>query len=258
MTISLTSPALASAGFSHGFSTREVDLRFDAPDYSGNLMRFGKAAGLDPFCVAQARQVHGIQVVDATVARAVPAIHPGGAALAVDPAHLPEADAIVASPGLAAGIRVADCVPILVGDPVSGIAAAIHAGWRGTVAGVIQNALLHLLEAGGDPTRAVAAIGPCICTACFEVGDDVAARITHVCGDAVASAVAGHAGAHTGKPHVNLRLAARILLSRTGVGTIEDVPGCTRCEKDRFFSYRRDREASGRHLAAIAAIASRA
>ncbi|WP_394833543.1 polyphenol oxidase family protein [Pendulispora rubella] len=236
MTISLISPALARAGFSHGFSTREVDLRFDAPDYAGSLRRFGTAAGIDPLRLAQARQVHGIHVVDAQTTLWIAGVAPAT-----------EADAIVAEPGYAAGVRVADCVPILVGDPTTGQVAAIHAGWRGLVAGVIQAALARLSAGGADLARSVAAIGPCICATCFEVGDDVAERITHAVDASVVETSPPR------KPHANLRLGARRVLERVGVGGIEDVPGCTRCEKDRFFSYRRDQDASGRHLAAIAA-----
>jgi len=237
MTISLISPALARVGFSHGFSTREVDLRFDAPDYAGSLRRFGTAAGIDPRRLAQARQVHGVHVVDAQTTLSSAGVPP-----------VTEADAIVAEPGYAAGVRVADCVPILMGDPTTGLVAAVHAGWRGLVAGVIQGALARLSAGGADLTRSVAAIGPCICVGCFEIGDDVAQRITHAVNDAGVIQTSPPR-----KPHANLRLGARRLLERGGIGTVEDVPGCTRCEKDRFFSYRRDAEASGRHLAAIAA-----
>ncbi|WP_394823692.1 polyphenol oxidase family protein [Pendulispora albinea] len=208
-------------------------------------MRFGRAAGIAPVRIAQARQVHGIQVVDAktTSAHSDPS----------DPApwseSLPEADAIVAEPGTAAGVRVADCVPILVGDPGSGIAAAIHAGWRGTVAGVVQSAVDRMASLGADPARAVAAIGPCICVGCFEVGDEVAERIVETCGDP--SVIVRRQ-----KPHADLRAAVRLLLARAGIGLVEDVPGCTRCEKERFFSYRRGQEA-GRQLAAILAPAPR-
>jgi len=258
LTISLSSEALASAGFSHGFSTREVDLRFDAPDYAGNLKRFALASGIDPARwdgIAQARQVHGVQVVDAKTmsvdALLLGSSSPSSPSLPSVPKEtLPQADAVVAEPGFAAGVRTADCVPILVGDPVSGVAAAIHAGWRGTVAGVIACAMERFARAGGDPARAVAAIGPCICAACFEVGDDVAELISQA--TQPKGTPAEPVVTRADKAHANLRLAVRLLLGRAGVRTIEDVPGCTRCETDRFFSYRRDRT-SGRHLAAIAA-----
>jgi YfiH family protein len=182
--------------------------------------------------VVQVRQVHGARVVEATVSGAAPG---------------QEADALVArgaSGPLAVGVRVADCVPVLVGDPTSGDVAAIHAGWRGVVAGVVPAAIAVLSSraAGGAPL--VAAIGPCIGACCFEVGRDVAARIGHI---------AREAG---DKAYVDLRAAVRAQLAAAGVPghRIEDVPGCTRHEPERFHSFRRDGADSGRMLAAIASI----
>jgi YfiH family protein len=146
----------------------------------------------------------------------------------------------------AVGVRVADCVPILVGARGTGAVAAIHAGWRGVVAGVIDAALARLGEPSETGER-VAAIGPCIGPGCFEVGAEVAESIAAACGDP--GVIARRVGE---KAFVDLRRAVRAQLVRAGVTDVEDVPGCTRCEAARFFSYRRDGERSGRHLAAIA------
>jgi YfiH family protein len=153
-----------------------------------------------------------------------------------------EADALVAPAGSGAvvGVRVADCVPILVADPKTGSVAAIHAGWRGVEAGVIPAALALLV--GGE---LLAAVGPCIGACCFEVGADVARRIAAVAPGA--KVVVREAG---GKAFVDLRAAVRAQLEGL---TVEDVPGCTKCGGARFFSHRRDGDAAGRHLAAIAA-----
>jgi YfiH family protein len=224
----------------HGFSTRDggvsegpfASLNFGSGDdparVGENVRRFSTAIGIAPEGLRQVTQVHGARVVDAaTLASA---------------AAREEADALVLRSGGAAavGVRVADCVPILVGSRAG--VAAVHAGWRGVVAGVIGNAMEML---GADD--AVAAIGPCIGPCCFEVGADVAARIAGACGEP--RVVASQAG---DKATVDLRLAVRAQLARAGVRDVEDVPGCTRCEPARFFSYRRDGERSGRHLAAIA------
>jgi YfiH family protein len=179
-------------------------------------------------------QVHG--------ARVLLAEGPPGAARGGD-----EADAIVLGRGAVGGVRVADCVPVLVGDLFSGRSAAIHAGWRGIVAGVIGAALAAL----GDSRRArVAALGPCIGPCCFEVGLDVSERIAAAVGDP--AVVVDRSG---DKAHVDLRLAARAQLRLHGFGAFdaEDVGGCTKCDRERFFSFRRDGEASGRHLAVIVA-----
>jgi len=150
---------------------------------------------------------------------------------------------------VACGVKVADCVPILVADRRSGAVLAIHSGWQGTavnVAAASVTALRGVLGASGD---LLAAIGPHIEVCCFEVGDDVAERLRSSA--PAADAVDRRQGA---RPHVNLRRIVRAQLSALGLHeeAIEDVGGCTKCDKARFFSYRRDGENSGRMLAAIA------
>ena len=74
-------------------------------------------------------------------------------------------------PGVFAGIFTADCTPVLIGDPISRSFAAIHAGWRGTVAGIVEHALAALeQEMGVDPQNCIAAIGPAAGSCCYEVG----------------------------------------------------------------------------------------
>jgi YfiH family protein len=131
-------------------------------------------------------------------------------------------------------------VPVLVGSNAG--VAAIHAGWRGVVGGVIPAALREL---GG--ANLVAAIGPCIGPCCFEVGADVGAEITNACR---ADVIARRDGE---KAFVDLRRAVRAILEREGVHEVEDVPGCTKHEPDRFFSYRRDGANAGRQIGVIGA-----
>lgn len=188
----------------------------------------------------QVKQVHGGRVVEAD------AVLAQGATV--------EADAIVARAATAAvaiGVRVADCVPVLLADPRTGDVAAVHAGWRGVVAGVVGAAVSAL---GGE--LAVAAIGPCIGACCFEVGPDVAAQIAKACGISAPVAGAGGAGAivllREDKVYVDLRRAVRTQLVAVGVRRVDDVEGCTKHEAARFHSYRRDGAGSGRMLAAIA------
>jgi YfiH family protein len=151
-----------------------------------------------------------------------------------------EGDAVVGrAGGPVVGVRVADCVPVLVASARTGDVAAIHAGWRGVVAGVVGEGV-RLLVPGGDREDLVAAIGPCIGPCCFEVGRDVGAQIGFVVRE------------QGGKAFVDLRAAVRAQLVALGVHRIEDVPGCTKHEPDRFHSFRRDGANSGRMLAAIA------
>ena len=175
-----------------------------------------------------------------------------------DPADVSriEADALFAHGGSGAvvGVRVADCVPILMGDPDSGAVAAIHAGWKGIVAEVVQSAFLQVAIASPravvDLSRFVAAIGACIGACCFEVGVDVAQQIMAAAKDA--PVIARQVDA---KAFVDLRAAVRAQLLALGLddANIEDVPGCTKCDAARFHSYRRDAAESGRSLAVIRA-----
>ncbi len=245
----LSSDALRAAGFAHGFSTREVDLSVTAPapDYAEALASFCGEVGLSATNLRHANQVHGANVVVA-------------ADVSLD--ARPDADALVSFRELAVGVRVADCVPILIGDPDTGAVAAIHAGWKGFVAGVIPRALEALTGdprlgggAGGAGRSLVAAIGPCIGPCCFEVSADVAAAID----DAAGVPVSVPSGGRADKRLVDLRTAVRAHLVRAGNRTsaparaidIDDVAGCTRCDATRFFSFRRNGE-TGRMLAAIA------
>ena len=227
----LTSRLLRDAGFAHGFSTRVgggSPPPFDNFDFATarnldtlvqNQRRLAEHVGFDVARLYQATQVHGAAVADA-----------GGT---LDQ----KADALFAGSGsrAAVAIRVADCVPILLGA-ANGSVAAVHAGWRGLVGGVIEAAIARF-----DVGPTVAAVGPCIGPCCFEVGAEVAAQIGAV------DRVVGE------KAFCDLRAAARARLVAGGVREIDDVGGCTKCDAVRFYSHRRDGESSGRLIAVIVA-----
>ncbi len=208
----------------------------DAPErVAENVRRFAEAASFDARSLRQVNQVHGARVVNADESPD-----------AFDARE--EADALFLAPGgtshaHAVGVRVADCVPILVATTDRGEIAAIHAGWRGVAAGVVGAAMGRL--AGRER---VAAIGPCIGPCCFEVGAEVVPQVL-AAADGDEAIVARREG---GKAYLDLRRAVRRQLERAGAGDIEDVPGCTKCDSERFFSFRRDGARSGRHLAVIA------
>ncbi|HEX3770989.1 MAG TPA: polyphenol oxidase family protein [Polyangiaceae bacterium] len=218
----LTARVLTAAGFPHAFPERNVP--------PGAL---AATLGLGPDqLIVQVKQVHGGDAVDASEA---------GAAAS-------EGDALVtraAQPRVAVGVRVADCVPILVGDDATGRVAAIHAGWRGVTRRVVAAAVERL----GGGSHLVAAIGPCIGPCCFEVGADVAGLIA-----AAAHGAEGIVAARGDKAYVDLRAAVRAQLLAAGVRDrcVEDVAGCTKHEAGRFHSFRRDAAQSDRMLAAIA------
>jgi polyphenol oxidase len=248
----LRSTVLDALGFRHGFSLRGggvsegcyASLNLgravgDEPAHvEQNRRRFARALGLDPHRLFEVSQVHG-----AVVRR----VHAAEDPTAV---RVEEADALVTTaPGLSIGIRTADCMPLLMADPESRAVAAVHAGWRGLVAGVIPAAIRALLEAGGGRVEALrVAIFPHIRGDRFEVDQPTANQLAAV---AHGRPVVDDSRA---KPHVDLTEVARAQLDVLGIqpGCIETVSGCTLSEPTRFFSYRRDGARSGRHLAVIA------
>ena len=199
-----------------------------------NRLRAFQALGRAPESVADLWQVHSARVVVADTPNA-PADHKG------------QADTLITDrPDVTLLLRFADCVPILLADPVTGNVAAVHAGWRGVEARILQASVTSVT---GDGSRLVAAIGPCIGACCFEVGEDVAERIAAV---SVPAVVVGRAAP---KAYVDLRAAVRAQLRDLGLAdeAIEDVGACTRCNPTDYHSFRRDGEASGRLLAVIVA-----
>jgi len=156
---------------------------------------------------------------------------------------LPEADAIVTQQSdLPIGIRTADCVPVLLADPVLRCVAAVHAGWRGTLANVVA-ATIHRLSGqyGSRPRDLLAAIGPCIGRCCFEVGAEVAEQFAYLFPEAPALKT------------IDLVEANRRQLISSGLPPDQiDIAGlCTRCDAVNFHSFRRDGDQSGRMAAAI-------
>ncbi len=236
------------AGFPHGFTTRQGGasrapfeslnlgggVGDDAADVEANWQRLCRATGLG---FARVRQVHGDRVVVVCA--------PGSRA--------EDADAVLsAHPGVAACVSVADCVPILLGDPRSGAVAAVHAGWRGTLAHTAERAVEALArEVSAHPGDLLAAIGPAIGPCCYEVSPDIA----QVFRDDLGPRVAEPRG---GSSRVDLWLANELVLRKAGLAgeRIEVLGRCTFCEADTFFSHRRDRGRTGRQVGFIAPAAA--
>jgi YfiH family protein len=246
----LQSGRFAELGFAHGFSLRTGGVSrgpFDSLNLGRsvgdeeeavleNLGRYADAVGYDPADLFEVTQVHGAEVVrvtDEDGRRDVRTI---------------EADALVTrDPRLAIGVRVADCVPVLFGDPKSGVVGAAHAGWRGVVGGVLPATIAAMQELGAEPGRLVAVIGPHIRVERFEIGDEVAEALAKV------SPERDPIDRSREKPHASLALAIRAQLEAAGVhaARIEDVGGCSFDDAERFYSHRRDHGRTGRHLAVI-------
>jgi YfiH family protein len=163
-----------------------------------------------------------------------------------DAGLLGEGDALVTkATGVLLTIRTADCVPLLVADPENRGVAAIHAGWRGTVAGVVPRTIETLCaEFGSRPESLLVAIGPCIRREAFEVGPEVAKEFMHLFPERF--------DLHE-KTTVDLGEACLRQLTERGVprANIFDCGHCSFQDTDRFHSYRRDREQSGRMVSYV-------
>jgi len=213
----------------------------DGPDWADASLAvcgFTHRGEAGPPAVANRVQLHGAQV------HRVEWLTPSDSVRPDDPA---EGDGLwTASRGLNIAVRVADCVPILLHDPGLPAVAAVHAGWRGTVAGITSAAVaMGEKQLGVSRARLRAAIGPAIGPCCFEVGPEVVDGLRKLgLSDGEIGLVPGPAG----RPHVDLRRANRVLLERAGLepAHIEIVGGCTYCDPERYESYRRDGARSGR------------
>jgi len=224
-----TSQLLAAAGLRHGFSTREDgDARAEEIP-----RRLSSSLGVED--VATCRQVHGTEIIWPETS---------GRALA-------EADGLASRGGMAVGVFTADCVPILLADPGSGLGAAIHAGWRGTLAGVAAAGVAALCEAGAARERLLVALGPRIRSCCYRVGDELAQRFSQRFGKGVEAKNNG--------VFLDLEAAIRIQLGEQGLGPhqIEALDLCTCCQRSAggsflFHSHRRDGPEAGRQLSILA------
>ncbi|MFJ8590041.1 peptidoglycan editing factor PgeF [Streptomyces sp. NPDC093598] len=180
-----------------------------------------KSLGVEPDRVVWMNQVHGadVSVVDG----------PWGSSTGI-----PSVDAIVTTRrGLPLAVLTADCVPVLLADPVAGIAAAAHAGRPGMIAGVVPAALRAMTELGAEPSRIVARTGPTVCGRCYEVPEAMRAEVSAI-------EPAAYAETSWGTPAVDVSAGVHAQLERLGVRDREQSPVCTLESRDHF-SYRRDR-----------------
>ncbi len=189
-------------------------------------------------------QVHGGEVAVAREADA-------GAGATADRPPIAGADGLVtATPGVAIGVLTADCAAVYLVDPVHCAVGIVHAGWRGTAAGVAARAIDTMRTAfGTDPQDLAAAVGPSIGRCCYHVGPDVYEAVTEM-----APALASTFDPSDGDGwQFDLKRANRLTIEHSGVPRdaihVSDI--CTACDR-RFFSYRRDGPTTGRSLQFIA------
>lgn len=210
-----------------GFST--CSYTGDLPQHYGDCRNeLASSLGIEPDNIVFPRQTHSLNV-----------------AVVRDPAvALTETDALVTDRhGIALGIHTADCVPLVLADIKAGVIGAAHSGWRGAAGNIAALTVEKMVSLGADPANIHAAMGPCICPECFEVGEEVAAQFEQF----------GAVVRTSGKPHVNLPKAITASLVNSGVPrqNIAAPCGCSRCDWKHFFSARRLGVESGRTLTLI-------
>ncbi|WP_326522917.1 peptidoglycan editing factor PgeF [Sphingomonas sp.] len=227
--------AAALDGVAHGFLGRTGGVS----DGGYASLNVGTGSHDNPALIAENRRRATDVVLPGGRLATVHQVH-GAEAVAVlepfDDALRPHADALVTDrPGIALGILTADCAPVLFADRDAGVVGAAHAGWKGALAGVTDTTLLAMETLGADRSRIVAAIGPCIAQASYEVDEAFRARFVADAGEAdrfFRDAAPGHAMFDLAG-YVAHRLAA------AGVRTVEIVGADTYADEARFFSYRR-------------------
>ena len=233
----ITSPLLAAQkGVRHAFFTRQggasggvyASLNLgpgsnDRPeDVAENRRRAAGFFGLEANALLSAYQIHS------AITHTVDGPWTAGA---------PEGDAIAtASPGLACMALAADCAPVLIADAEARVVASAHAGWKGALGGVVGSAVAAMTALGARPERMVAAIGPCIGPASYEVGLEFLDRFA---AEAPGSERFFHPGAAADKRLFDLPAFVIGRLHEAGVGQSEWIGRDTYAEPDRFYSNRR-------------------
>ena len=249
----LASPLLG--GVRHGFSTRRGGVspapwdtlnlgpgRGDAPEnVEENYRRFFAALDMDSAYPVLSRQVHRDDVRLCTAADA-------GKGLIRDRDY--DADALItAEKGLPLVVFSADCGILLLHDPDAGCVGAVHAGWGGCAAGIVEKTVREMVRLlGARPERILAAVGPCIGKCCFETDGDVPEALRAALGVAVEPFMAWNGS----KWHIDLKAVNALWLRREGVTRIDICDHCTACRPDLYWSHRKMGLRRGEQAALIA------
>ncbi|MBQ6469241.1 MAG: peptidoglycan editing factor PgeF [Lachnospiraceae bacterium] len=254
----LVSPLLdAIPGITHCFTTREggvskgifrsLNLSFNRGDERAaveeNFRRVAAAFGSTPDRILSTDQTHTANIRVASEEDAGKGV--------IRPKDYTDVDGLVTNvPGLILGVYIADCVPVLIADPVSGAVGAIHSGWRGTAEGIAGRAVRLMQEQFGSRAEdLICAVGPSICKDCYEVSKDVAERFEERLGHRAAEAVFYKGLSPEGEPKylADLWQSNRIVLEEAGVlpSHISVTDVCTSCNSEFLFSHRASRGKRG-------------
>jgi YfiH family protein len=222
-----------------------------------NRRRAATVLGLAGLPWALARQVHGARVLRVDAGR--PGQDPGAGAPGVEVVRLGEgppegkapvgeADGLVTTdPGVVLAVLTADCAPVLLADPGAGVVGAVHAGWRGLAAGVVEAGVAAMAALGATPAATVGLVGPAVGGCCYEVGPEVREAVG-------ARLPAALAITRDGRPALDPAAAAAQALARAGVGQVRVAGECSVDAQERFFSHRRDAGRTGRQAGLIALV----
>ena len=233
MTVEVDRAALLE-GIPHGFLGRRGGVSTGL--VAG--LNVGTGSGDDPAAIAQNVDLATNAILPGARLARVYQIHSATAVIA-EPGPMddrPRADALVTDrPGLLLGIVTADCAPVLLADREAGVIGAAHAGWRGAIDGVTDAAITAMESLGARRERIVAAVGPCIAQASYEVDDGFPTRF-------LAADPANDrffADGPQGRPHFDLEAYVVARLAAAGLARIEALGLDTYSDPDRFFSFRR-------------------
>lgn len=241
----------ALPGVRHGFFGRRGGVSGDIYD----SLNAGPGSSDDPEAVAQnrARIAQALRVGPASLL-SLHQIHSADAVIADGPwtGERPRADGIATrKPGLAVSALAADCAPVLLADPTTRTVAAAHAGWKGALAGVLERTVTIMERLGAQRRRIVAAIGPCIAQASYEVGPEFEAQFL---ADAPQNARFFIPGAGD-RRQFDLKAFCAARLRAAGVSAVDMLPDDTFAREDAWFSHRRSVKRGepdyGRNLSAI-------
>jgi purine-nucleoside/S-methyl-5'-thioadenosine phosphorylase / adenosine deaminase len=254
------------------------------PRVSANRRIFLRALGAGGFPLAEVHQIHSTLVFCVRRGKDgeleyLPSGYPAPAQLRSDSI---EGDALVTDePGILLSVRSADCVPVLIADSKGSAVAAVHAGWKGMLGGIVEKTVGEMRRLfGSRPGALIAAIGPSIRDCCYEVGQELHSSF---CGrfpegesffrklpddkifternpyppPFLSFAPPGHGPDPGARPHLDLVAVTRYQLRRAGVqeSRIRVADFCTSCRSDLFFSHRKEGSRAGRMMAVIGILA---
>ena len=183
--------------------------------------------GLNPNHIVNPKQVHSAEVK-----------------FVYTPGEIAATDALISkSNSIVLSIQVADCIPLFLADPLNGVIGLVHAGWRGVEKGVIPGAVNRMVQNGGSRKEIIAFMGPSIRQCCFEIGPEVSKKFPIDC----------LINGNRDRSFLNLQQVAtnQLIDSQVLDKNILSSEDCTKCNPDKYFSYRRSGSKAGQMIAII-------